>query len=323
MNALENLIEDPEDRREFLRRTGILGLCAGGAAIGIPAYRSVITGRRSKLTNELLSTAIPELSSVQHGEREKLPAYGNDRIAELFQSLAFNTAEFAHDLRAPETVRFLRSLPEERRSTVVSQLFIVRAGVSRLDTSICELGAKLGEDIDARWVSAIQKVSEKWSYASHDTTKFATLDLSTRCESHIRASIQSVSANAYELAVKSGVDNGSTLLGSLGSTIALGGAIANLPSIALGAGLTLPMLCIPVFLLGGVASLVAYAFAPGPMSPEQLQRDLTSRIKDAGIHSSHLFAKEFRQNLTKLHEAEMEAVREAASYVASQQHSYL
>ncbi len=82
------------------------------------------------------------------------------------------------------------------------------------------------------------------------------------------------------------------------------------------------MLAIPIFLLGGLASLVAFALAPRPISPEHLQRDLTLRIKEAGNQSSHLFANEFRQNLTKLHAAETEAVKEAATYVASQQYPY-
>lgn len=322
MNAKSNWIEDPEDRREFIRRASILGLSACGIGIGIPMYTSVISKRRSAFANELVSGAIPELSPVQKTEREVLPKYAKDRIAELFQALAFNTAEFAHDLRAPETVRFLGSLAEERRATVVSQLFIVRAGVSRLSTSICELGTKLGDDIDTRWTEATQEIFEKWGYSQQDTTKFANLDLSSRCESHIRSSIQSLSTNAYELAVQASTGSREKLLGSIGSTIALGGAIASLPAIALSAGVTLPMLSIPVFLLGGVASLAAFAYSPAPMSPEQLQRELTSYIKDAGVQSSLLFAKEFRQNLTNLHNAEVDALKEAASFVASKRHPY-
>ncbi len=45
MKTLETWIEDPEDRREFLRRLGIVGLCAGGVAIGIPTYTSIVANR--------------------------------------------------------------------------------------------------------------------------------------------------------------------------------------------------------------------------------------------------------------------------------------
>jgi hypothetical protein len=290
--------------------------------IAAPSYMSFVNGKRKRLANELLAKVVPSVSEKQQAEREQHPSDASTHIDELFQSLSFNTAEFAHDLRSHETVKFLHSLPAEGRANVVSQLFIVRAGTSKLNSDVWDLGTRLGQEIDRRWMASIQESAEQWKYVAHNPNKFAKLDLGERCEQQIRSSLSGISRAAYDLVQQTSTTGRNQFLEGIGTSVSLAGAVAELPAIAIAGSVTLPQLAVPVFILGGGISLMSYFISSTTIAPEELQRQLTSRVKEAGIESARMFTTEFRANLVKLHEAENAALMDSANYVATIEHPY-
>jgi hypothetical protein len=280
----------------------VLGLCLlfGG-------YLTWQGYSRARLQQALVEQARPILDEMKERETEDLVEPARDRIRDEFHTLCFKVPDFVDEVCSDDFARRLaacRTHDEQQKLVLLTFKRTVTTDAEILG-KVRELTDQAAQALDEDWAACCQELTEQWNLKVKPYGVTLTgQQLVERMQPALTAGLRRTAEQARQPGRK----------GALG--VSLGQIAAN--------ALTLPVeeqgvyKGMPAFTARNFSTVFDSVIGHVQNRSRDMRKQISTRLADLGNLLGHDYREEIRGRLEQLHQAQQQAIEQAAGQQASE-----
>jgi hypothetical protein len=280
----------------------VLGLC-----LLLGGYLTWQGYSRARLQHTLAEQARPVLDRMKDKEIDDLVKPARDRIRDEFHALCFKVPDFVDEVCSDDFARQLAACKTREDKQKLLMLTFKRTVTTDAEilAKVRELTDQAAKSLDEDWAACCEELTERWNLAVKPYGATLTgQQLVERMQPTITAGLRRTAAQAQRPERKSflGASLGEIAANALALPVEDRGVYKGMPA----------------FTAKNFSTVFDSVIGHVQNRPRDMRKQISSRLADLGNLLGHDFREEIRSRLEELHQAQQQAVEQAAGQQASE-----